>query len=457
MPDSTPKSMPHSLEAEKTVLGALLLDPQAILKVLPLLTTQDFFDPVYRKVYEAIEALHNDRSAIDFVTVSEQLKEDQKINEIGGSAFLADLATNVPTSSHIEQYARIVKNKANLRALHLSSQKISLAATSQDGDFSELWTQAQEDLLSLAEREISQKPEKYSDVTRRRYDVFAEVKAGGDVEKRRRLLTGFSNIDYYFNGFEPTSLNIVAGRPGMGKTALMLNMATNAAKQHGKQTLFFSLEMSKEQLTDRMNSAALGISMWDMQRGNISDEKMREYGQVVDAINELPLYLDDAYDSSLTTIRAKALAHQLEYGLDALFVDYLQLIQPPGKSGSYSNRVQEVSAISRELKRMAVELRIPIIAGCQLSRAVELRSPPIPKLSDMRESGTIEQDAENVLMLYRESEYNEDCENPNVTTVYIRKNRQGPTGSADLSFEKEKMVFRPVDRQRAESPATIEL
>ena len=201
-------------------------------------------------------------------------------------------------------------------------------------------------------------------------------------------------------------------------------------------------------MTDRILSGRLGVPLWEMQRGRIDDNKMSGFGRVIDQIDNLSLFIDDDHDTTLANLRAKALAHQLEHGLDVLFIDYLQLIEPPRSQSGNSNLREQVSAVSRGLKKLARELRVPVIAGCQLSRAVENRTPPIPQLSDLRESGTIEQDADGVLLLYREGYYHEDTDNPDLTTVFIRKNRQGPVGSADLTFQKERMLFVPVDRSR---------
>ena len=285
------------------------------------------------------------------------------------------------------------------------------------------------------------------------YGVFAEVKEGGDAEMKRRVPTGFSNVDYFFNGFEPQTLTIIAGRPGMGKTALLLDMAINAAEKYGKQSYFFSFEMSKDQLADRLASGRLGLSMWQMQRGEITDEEMLQFGNVVGEFHKIPIRIDDDPNCSMANIRAKAMRHQLEHGLDVLFVDYLQLIAPPSSVPRNANRTEVVSAISRDLKVLARELGVPVIVGCQLSRAAENRPKSIPQLADLRESGTIEQDADNVLMLWREGYYNEDCENPDVTTLFIRKNRQGQVGDAELMFLKETTTFVSVDRHHAQGNA----
>jgi replicative DNA helicase len=273
----------------------------------------------------------------------------------------------------------------------------------------------------------------------------AELQSGNNPVALRTVKTGFSNLDYYLNGLVAGSLTVIAARPSLGKTSLAVNMAMNAVTREQKNVLFFSLEMAKEEISDRITASLLGVSTWQMQKGDLSDAQVGDLGGVIDQVRNLPLFIDDDPDSTISNIRAKAIRHQLEHGLDLLVVDYLQLIEPPSGT-SRENRVQEVSAISRGLKKLAKELHAPVIALSQLNRAVENRPKCIPHLADLRDSGTIEQDADIVLMLWRESAYEEDCDHPEQTTVFIRKNRQGPTGAAELVFDQEKMTFTPLER-----------
>lgn len=443
----------HNLQAEKTVLGALLLDPQAMLRVSPLLTAEDFYDPVHGAIFAAIDRLHRDRVAIDPVTVADQLAEHTLFHSIGGAAFLAGLVADTPTASHVTSYAEIVREKSNLRALQAVATDIKARGAKGDLPYAEQLASSHEALLALERQRDTHAPQHIATVSNERYDVHAEVREGGDSERKRRLLSGFKNLDYYFGGFTPTSYSIIAGRPGMGKTALMLNMAYNAAQRDEKRVLFFSLEMSKEQLVDRIVSSQLRVALWEMERGNISDDKMLEYGQLADRLANIPLFIDDDPDTSITNLRSKALAHQLEHGLDAVFIDYLQLIDRPQSMRRNANSNEEVTAISKQLKKLARELKVPLLVGSQLSRAVESRNPPIPVLADLRESGSLEQDADAVMLLYRAGYYDEDTANPDLTSVYVRKNRQGPVGTADLVFEKERMTFVPVDHRHTEEPA----
>lgn len=450
MTQNTPTTQPHNLEAEKTVCGALLLDPEAIHRVRGKLSPEQFYDPIYRAVYEACTKLYDEHKPIDFVTVANVLEDHKKIGAIGGSAFLADLAASVPTSSHVDQYAAVVHQKASHRDLITIGQQIAGLGYEEDQSIDELVGKAQEAVLTLGQQGIDDTAETLGAVTERRYSVFCEAKEGGDAEIKRRVRTGFTNIDWYYNGFEPKTLTTVAGRPAMGKTAFLLNLAYNAAQMHGKRCYIFSLEMSKEQLSDRLSSGRLGLSMWKLQKGDTTDEEMHAFGDVVGEFQDLPITIDDDSNASIDNIRAKSMRHQMEHGLDVLFIDYLQLIGPPSSLRRNANRTEEVGTISRELKQLSRKLDIPVIVACQLSRATESRVKCIPQLADLRESGSIEQDSDNVLMLWREGHYDPDCDHPDITTVFARKNRQGPVGEAELTFRKKSTTFVPVDRNHGE-------
>jgi replicative DNA helicase len=446
MPTTSPPitTQPHSLDAEKTVLGALLLDPEAITKIAASLQPDDFYDPIYRRVYEACVKVYENRAPVDFVTVSEELSNDDAITRLGGTAFLVTLAQAVPTSSHVTNYAAIVKDKARRRSLIRAGQHITGLGFESD-EFSAMLEKSQSALLAVADGVSETKPESIKAVTERRYEQIAQVQATGDTTALRRVYTGFQNIDYYFNGFAPGSLTVIAARPSMGKTALATDIALHAAKA-GKRVLIFSLEMTKEEVSDRITASNLGVPTWKIEKGDITDEQVRQIGVVVDGFGDFQLYLDDDPDTTLSNLRAKAIRHQLEHGLDLVIVDYLQLVEVPKGMAVRENRVQEISIISRGLKQLARELSVPLIALSQLNRQVESAPQAIPQLSHLRESGSIEQDAHNVLMLWREGYYNDDCENPDLTTVFIRKNRQGPVGPAELVFNKELMRFSPLQR-----------
>ncbi|MCG8448958.1 MAG: AAA family ATPase, partial [Pirellulales bacterium] len=308
MPSDTSysNSKPHDLEAEKTVLGALLCDPDAILAVLPTLSVDDFYDLVYQSIYAACCRLHEQREPIDFVTVSSALKSDRKIESIGGSAFLADLAASVPTSSHAANYARIVKQNSLRRNLINTGNQITQLGYKEGIDPAELVEKSHLAVLSLTHSAVQSAPEPLGEISARRYDQIAELQAGADPADLRSVKTGFSNIDYYFNGLAAGSLSVLAARPSMGKTALAVDIAKRVASR-GSNVLFVSLEMTKEEISDRITSSQLGVSTWQMQKGNMSDQQVGELGSVIDDIRNLPLYIDDDPDSTISNIRAKAI------------------------------------------------------------------------------------------------------------------------------------------------------
>ena len=278
-----------------------------------------------------------------------------------------------------------------------------------------------------------------------RYEKFAEMHTSDDVDAFKGVPTGFSSIDMKLSGLQPSDLIIIAARPSMGKTSLALNIAQNAAIKSRKSVGIFSLEMSKEQLVDRLFASMLGVDSWKLQRGKLDDSDFQNMGPIMDDLNKANIFIDDSVSSSLPELRAKARRLQMEHGLDMLIIDYLQLMST-GAPNSAANRVQEISEISRSLKQIGRELHIPIIALSQLSRAVESRPGNIPQLSDLRDSGSIEQDADIVLMMYREDYYEEDSDRPGVTDIYIRKHRNGPIGRIELLFKKEQMRFYDIDK-----------
>jgi replicative DNA helicase len=448
MATQTPVSIhtqPHSLEAEKTVLGALLLDPDAIIKVSDFLKPEDFYDPVYRNVYEAIAGLYHAHEPVDFVTVSSRLAANQRVQDLGGSAFLADLASAVPTSSHVYQYGQIVKTKSVHRRIISAGQKISGLGYEEARPIPELIDEVEKTVFEISNTFIKDKFIHIRDVLDARYEKFAEMHESDDDDAFKGIPTGFKSMDYKLSGMQPSDLVIIAARPSMGKTSFMLNIAQNVAIKSGKSVGIFSLEMSKEQLVDRLFASMLGVDSWKLQRGKLDDSDFQNLGPIMDELSKANIFIDDSVASTIPELRAKARRLQMEHGLDILMVDYLQLMST-GNQSYAGNRVQEISEISRSLKQLGRELHIPIIALSQLSRAVESRPGNIPQLSDLRESGSIEQDADVVMMMYREDYYEEDSDRPGITDIYIRKHRNGPTGRVELMFKKEQMRFFDLDR-----------
>ena len=435
---ATVTALPHSIAAERTTLGALLLDPDAIAKVAGTLVPKDFYDPVNGKIFAVIQGLYEQGSPVDFVTVSESLEEDSRIQAAGGSVFLAELANNVPTSSHVGTYAKIVRDHSTKRRAVQIARTIESLALDADQSPDDVIEAAEQGILRLSRQLAERTCFDLADLREERYSHYSEVYEAEDKAAFYGLTTGFPDLDRLLTGLPASDLIVLAARPSMGKTAFALDIAQHVVNRLDKSVMLVSLEMSKEQVADRILAGALGVSTHDLKKGLIEEEHFRKMGQVFDTIPGRRFYIDDDCDSTLAHLRSKARRHQIENGLDLLIVDYLQLIEVGGNA-ILENRVQEVSKISRDLKRLARELRVPVIAVSQLSRNVENRADKRPQLSDLRESGSIEQDADTVLMLYRDDYYNEDSDQPGITDVYVRKQRQGPTGRIEVRFNKERM------------------
>lgn len=436
---------PHALEAERTVLGALLLDPEAIIKVSDFLRPEDFYDPRLRSICQVVYELYQRHEPIDFVTVANRLSDAGTLHDVGGSAFLAELASSVPTSSHIYQYGQIVKEKAVHRSIIDAGRKIVGLGYDLDLPVAELLDSVERAVFSVTNTVLREKFVHIRDILDARYERFAELHEADDPDALKGTATGFHTLDAKLSGLQPSDLVILAARPSMGKTSLALNIAQNAAIRFQKTVGIFSLEMSKEQLVDRLFASMLGVDSWKLQRGKLDDADFQNMGPIMDELHKANIFIDDSVASSLTELRTKARRLQMEHGLDLLVIDYIQLMTT-GNMSYAGNRVQEISEISRCLKQLARELRVPVLALSQLSRAVESRPGNIPQLSDLRESGSIEQDADVVLMMYREDYYDEESGRPGMTDVYIRKHRNGPTGRVELLFKKEQMRFYDVDK-----------
>lgn len=436
---------PHSLEAEQTVLGALLMDPDAIVKISDLLAPEDFYEPAYRLIYAAVGELYHSHQPIDIVTVTSKLQDDKKIQAIGGSAFLAELATKVPTAAHIIKYAQIVKTKAVHRRIIQAGDSIKALGHEEGQGIPEILEKVEKTVFNISATFLKDKFVHIRDILSARYEKFAEMHENKDDNAIKGVPTGFSVLDYKLSGFQPSDLIIIAARPSMGKTSLALNIAQSAAIKHGKSIAIFSLEMSKEQLVDRLFASMLGVDSWKLQKGKLEDRDFQNMGPIMDDLSKANIFIDDSMGSSIPELRAKARRLQMENGLDMIIIDFMQLMST-GNAGYTGNRVQEISEISRSLKMLGRELKIPIVALSQLSRAVESRPGNIPQLSDLRESGSIEQDADVVLMMYREDYYEEDSDRPGITDIYIRKHRNGPIGRVELLFKKEQMRFYDIDK-----------
>lgn len=443
MNNSLNKIPPHNLDAEKSVIGSLLIDKNAIIKIADILFPDDFYQDANGIIFDGVLTLFHLRQPIDILTLSEVLERNEKLDLVGGRAYLAELAEEVPTATHVVQYALIVKEKSTLRRLIKAGNEIMACGFDESTPLEESLEKAEQSLFKVSQTILKDRFIHIKEILTGTYEKIADLHDPEAKEKYRGVPTGFHGLDNVLSGLQPADLIILAARPSMGKTALALNMAQNAARRQ-KSIGIISLEMSKEQLVERMFCSILGVDSWKMRTGKMTEEDFARIGGVMDELNSLKIFIDDSVGSSIVELRAKTRRLQMEHGLDLVIIDYLQLMSG-GKSTYSVNRVQEISDISRALKGLARELRVPIIALSQLSRAVESRPIKIPQLSDLRESGAIEQDADVVLMLYREDYYDEDTERAGITDVFIRKHRNGPVGRVELRFKKEQLTFFDID------------
>jgi len=421
----------------------------AIIKISDFLTREDFFTDSNANIYGAIADLFHAHKPIDLITVSNLLSERGIYDAVGGAVRLAELTAAVPSASHIFEYAQIVKKKSTLRKMIAAGDRIMGYAKDETKAVEDLLESAEKEVFSISQTFLRDKFVSIKEILTQRYEIFAERHMSPD-DVSSGIPTGFSGMDKYLSGMNQSDLIILAARPSMGKTALALSIAMNVALGKDKKTVgIFSLEMSKEQLVDRMFAGRLRVDAWKLQRGKLTDEDFSRMGLVMDELSNAPIFIDDSAGSSIAEVRAKARRLQMEHGIDILIVDYLQLLST-GNAAFAGNRVQEISEISRSFKALARELHIPVLALSQLSRAVESRPDKRPILSDLRESGAIEQDADVVLMMYRDDYYNAESDRPGLVDIYIRKHRNGPTGHTELRFDAPQMKFYDIDKAHTE-------
>ncbi len=439
---------PQNTDAEASLLGAILIDSDAIVKIADVVSMQDFYDPRHQRIYEAISQLYEKHSPIDVLTLSEQLKNSGFLDFIGGGAYLTELTNYVPTASHVEQYADIVAQKAMRRRLISASQDIIKLGYDEKQGLRELVEEAENRLFQVSQQHLKQNIASLETILGESFDRLDELHK--DKGKIRGLPTGFKDLDNILAGLQRSDLIVLAARPSMGKTALALNIAHKVALKANEPVLIFSLEMSKEQLVDRLLAMESGVDAWALRTGNLSDTDFEKIGQAMGTLSEAQMFIDDSPGITVSDLRTKARreAHQRPLGL--IIVDYLQLMSGGSRYGNEFNRVQEISEISRSLKGIARELNVPLLALSQLSRSVESRSPQIPQLADLRESGSIEQDADVVAFIYREDYYNPDTERKNMTDILIKKHRNGPTGNIELYFDKERQRFNSLDTKHSQ-------
>lgn len=442
------KVPPQNTEAEASLLGALLIDPDAIVKIADLVTSDDFYDERNRRIFEAVLQLYEKHSPIDVLTLSDQLKGTGFLDMVGGPSYLTELTNFVPTAAHAEQYAQIVAQKALRRRLIKASQDIVGLGYDEGRNLQELIEEAESRLFEVSQRHVKQDITSLETILAESFDRLDELHK--DKGKIRGVPTGFKDLDNILAGLQRSDLFILAARPSMGKTALALNLAHNVSLKSNEAVLIFSLEMSKEQLVDRMLAMESGVDAWALRTGNLTDADFEKIGHAMGSLSEAQIYIDDTPGITVSDLRTKARREAHQHPLGLIIVDYLQLMSGGAKFGGEGNRVQEISEISRGLKGIARELNVPLIALSQLSRSVESRSPQIPQLADLRESGSIEQDADVVAFIYREDYYNPETDRRNITDILIKKHRNGPTGGVELYFDKEKQRFRSLDTRRSE-------
>jgi replicative DNA helicase len=433
---------PHSIEAEEAVLGSILIDAEAIFRVSSFLKGEDFYIVKNQWVWDACMALHERREPIDFVTLTRELEAREQLNEIGGATYISHLINVVPTAIHAEGYGRIVERTAIRRRLLNAASDIAQLAYEESDEIDQTIDAAEQALFGVSQRRIARDMVPIAEAIRAYYDRIEYL-----YEHRGEPLgipTGFRDLDKLLGGLQRSDLIIVAARPGVGKTSLMLNIALSAARRFHQRVAIFTLEMSNEQIVQRLVSAETGIDSQRLRLGDLHEDEWPLFVQATSALSDALIFVDDTPSISALQLRTKARRLYAEHGLDLIIIDYLQLMTGDQRT---ENRVQEISYLSRALKALARELRIPVLVASQLSRAVEQRSEKKPVLSDLRESGSIEQDADVVMFIYREDIYDENSPRKNIAELMVAKHRNGPTGTVELFFQKHLTVFKDALKQ----------
>ncbi|WP_123042624.1 replicative DNA helicase [Cohnella candidum] len=436
---------PQNLEAEQAVLGAILLEAEALITAMERLRTEDFYSVSHQRIFDAIISLNEDNQPLDLITLTARLRDQGELEEVGGVSYLAKLIGAVPTAANVEYYAQIVEEKSMLRRLIRTATNIVTNGYAEGDDVGALLSEAEAKIMELSNRRSTTGFISIRDVL---MDVFERVEhlynhKGGVTG----IPTGFPDLDKMTSGFQRSDLIIVAARPSVGKTAFALNIAQNVAVRAGETVAIFSLEMSAAQLVQRMICAESNVDAGRMRTGNLEGDDWEKLSMAIGSLSEAQIYIDDTPGITVADIRAKCRRLKKEKNLGMILIDYLQLIQGRGKAGE--NRQQEVSEISRTLKMIARELEVPVIALSQLSRGVEQRQDKRPMMSDLRESGSIEQDADIVGFLYRDDYYDKETEKKNIIEIIIAKQRNGPVGTVELVFLKQFNKFVSLDRQHA--------
>lgn len=448
--DQIAKLPPQNLEAEQSLIGALLIDKDAIIKVADFLKIGDFYSDNNNLIYETILELFEKKEAIDLLSLTSRLEEKKILEKIGGRSYLVNLTNQTPSAAHVASYAKIVQKKATLRRLISAANEILEKSYQEDKEVEAVLDAAEQAIFSVSHHHLKEKFTPIQDVLAGAFDRIDELHR--EKGKLRGLPTGFVQLDNLLAGLQRSDLVILAARPSVGKTSFALDIARHIASKSKKSVGIFSLEMSKEQLVDRLICSQAGVGLWKMRTGRLSEssDDFPKIGQAMSELSESKIFIDDFANTNVMELRTKARRLQMEHGLDLIVLDYLQLM---GGSGNHysDNRVQEIAEISRSLKGIARELNVPVLALSQLSRAVEMTKPAIPKLSHLRESGSIEQDADVVMFIYRKAadrgyDYNALTEEEkHLAEIHIAKHRNGPTGVIPLFFNEDLASFKNLD------------
>ncbi|MEK7193617.1 MAG: replicative DNA helicase [Patescibacteria group bacterium] len=444
------KIPPQDLEVEQSVLGALLIDKNAIIKVADILIAKDFYSPAHEKIYNAIIDLYEKSQPIDILSLTTKLKEKDILKEIGGSSYLAELTNKVPTASHVDHYAKIVKDKKTLRDIISASAESTEEAFNSDQDVESVLDAMEQRLLSISQKSLNKNFVAARDELKSAYERIEKLHQGGGL--LRGVPTGFPELDNILSGLQRSDMVVLGARPSLGKTTLALDIARNVALKTGLTVGIFSLEMSRDQVIDRLIAAESQVPLWKLRTGRISDDfEFEMIHNGLDRLSKINIFIDDTASPNILQMRSMARRLQIEHGLALLVVDYLQLIAP--RSGASDNMVQQITEVSRGLKALARELNVPVLALSQLSRAVDQRDHKVPRLSDLRESGSIEQDADVVMFIYRKDRDQTDVlpDEQNVAQINVAKHRNGPLGSFNLKFDPERVTFRSIEKKQDDS------
>lgn len=444
------RTPPQSLDAEQSVLGSILIDNEVFGNIEGIISTESFYKEGHRKIFRAMERLYQRSEPIDLVTMTEELRQTGELDAVGNVPYLIGLANDVPTAAYAENYAKIVTEKAVLRTLIAASGQIMQTAYNQSEPLEQILDKAETSIFELSSSKRASHFQAMPTLVRETFEVIQEQLSNPDPITGLR--TGFRELDIMVGGLQGGGLYILAARPAMGKTALALTIGQNVALREGKAVGIFNLEMSGVQLVTRMMCSEARVDMSRVRSGQLSDRDFQRLADTAGRLSDVGIFIDDRSDLTVMEVRSRARRLMAEQNLGLIIIDYLQLMSGSGRSGGGENRQQEISTISRGLKNLARELDVPILALSQLSRAVESRPNKRPMLSDLRESGSIEQDADLVMFIYRDEYYHPDSEKQGIAEVIIGKQRNGPTGTVELQFHNSHVRFNDLAKDEARTP-----